>query len=160
MAGPCRLRPASRADLAALADLERRAFSDPWSADELAEGLSWTGAIALIAEDAAGAIVGYALGRVIVDEGEILSLAADPDHRRGGVGHTLLTGIMAAMIDHGARAAWLEVRESNDAARAMYAQAGFVATGVRRGYYRRPPEDALVLRRQLVPAAATRSPVR
>ncbi len=61
----------------------------------------------------------------------------------------MLDAALAAMTDRGARAVWLEVRLSNAAARAMYQRRGFVAAGVRRGYYRLPPEDALVLRREL-----------
>lgn len=143
-----RLRPASRADVAALAVLERAAFDDPWSVAQLTEALGWSGAIAFVVDGSRG-IAGYVLGRVVVDEGEILSIAVDPALRRAGLGRALLDGALAAMVDRGARAAWLEVRVSNAAARAMYGAAGFVAAGLRRGYYRQPPEDALVLRRDL-----------
>jgi ribosomal-protein-alanine N-acetyltransferase len=143
-----RLRPASRADVAALAVLERAAFDDPWSPAELTEALGWSGAIALVADGADG-IAGYVLGRVVVDEAEILSIAVDPELRRAGLGRALLDGAVGTMIARGARAVWLEVRVSNGAARAMYGAAGFIAAGLRRGYYRQPPEDALVLRRDL-----------
>jgi ribosomal-protein-alanine N-acetyltransferase len=89
---------------------------------------------------------------VVVDQAEILSLATAPRCRRQGVGRALLDAVLAAMTRHGASAVWLEVRISNDAARRMYEAAGFVAAGLRRGYYRQPPEDAAVLRRDL-PAA-------
>ncbi len=59
------------------------------------------------------------------------------------------------MRARGARAAWLEVRASNAAAQAMYTDAGFVPAGLRRGYYRRPPEDALIYRLDLVAYAST-----
>jgi len=144
----CRLRPASRADVPALAGLEQAAFTDPWSADQLLQALDWSGAIALVAEDDAG-IAGYVLGRVVVDQAEILSIATAPRRRRQGLGRALLDGVVAAMIDRGAATVWLEVRVSNEGARAMYESAGFSAAGLRRGYYRQPPEDALVLRREL-----------
>ena len=156
MAEPCRLRPASRADLAALAALERAAFSDPWSRAQLATALAWPGAIAMVAEDA-DEIVGYVLGRVIVDEGEILSIATRPTRRREGIGRNLLSAMTGAMTAAGAHAAWLEVRMSNDAARAMYQSAGFEPAGIRPGYYRLPDEDALILRCQL-PTAASPGP--
>ena len=148
MARSCPLRPASHADLAALAELEREAFSDPWTAEQLREALRWTGAIALITEDASG-ITGYVLARVVVDQAEILSIATRATYRRQGIGRALLDTVLATMAEHGAVAVWLEVRLSNDAARLMYGTAGFVAAGLRRGYYRQPPEDALVLRRDL-----------
>jgi ribosomal-protein-alanine N-acetyltransferase len=156
MAEPCRLRPASRADLAALAALERVAFSDPWTRAQLATALEWPGAIALVAEDDEE-IVGYVLGRVIVDEGEILSIATRPGRRREGIGRQLLGAITGAMAAAGAHAAWLEVRISNDAARAMYRSAGFAPAGIRPGYYRLPDEDALILRCEL-PAVASPGP--
>ena len=150
----CRLRPASRADLPVLAALERHAFVDPWTLAQLGAALDWPGAVALVAEDDGGA-VGYVLGRVIVDEGEILSIAVVPERRRLGIGRRLLDAMMTMLVARGAHAAWLEVRMSNDAARAMYESAGFAAAGVRPDYYRRPDEDALVLRCEL---AATASP--
>jgi ribosomal-protein-alanine acetyltransferase len=159
MAGNCRLRPASPADLAALAALERRAFDDPWSEAQLRTALDWRGALAFVA-DHRGEVAGYVLGRVVVDEGEILSIAIAPDRRREGIGRELLDTMIEAMIRHGAHSAWLEVRESNRAARAMYAIAGFVATGVRPGYYRHPEEDALILRRDLLADASDRPAVR
>ena len=74
MARSCRLRPASHADLQALAELERGAFADPWTVEQLGEALAWSGAIAFVSEDADG-ITGYVLGRVVVDQAEILSIA-------------------------------------------------------------------------------------
>lgn len=146
------MRPATRADLTALAELERAAFDDPWTEVQLREALGWTGAVAIVAENATG-LIGYVLGRVITDQAEILSLATAVPHRRRGVGRELLTTALDAMVDRGARSAWLEVRVSNQAARAMYQSAGFVAAGRRRDYYRQPLEDALILRRELTRSA-------
>jgi ribosomal-protein-alanine N-acetyltransferase len=159
MAGSCRLRPASRADLPTLAALERMAFTDPWTVEQLGAAMDWPETIALVAEDA-GAIVGYVLGRLIVDEAEILSIATLVERRREGIGRRLLSAVIAAMIERGAHAVWLEVRTSNGAARELYQSAGFAAAGVRRGYYRLPTEDALVLRRELMPAASESAPLR
>lgn len=155
MDGRCRLRPATSADLEALAQLERTAFSDPWTLPQLQEAFGWGGAVAFVAEADDGAIDGYVLGRVVVDEAEVLTIATHPTRRRGGIGRALLAAAMTAMVQRGAVAVWLEVRVSNEAAIAMYRKAGFVAAGVRRGYYRRPVEDALVLRHELAhPASA------
>lgn len=159
MAENCRLRPASPADLAALAALERRVFTDPWTLEQLGAAMAWTGAVALVVEDDDG-IVGYVLGRVIVDEGEILSIATVPERRREGIGRRLLGAVLAAMIERGTHAAWLEVRVSNDAARELYQSAGFAAAGVRPGYYRLPDEDALILRRELATIASEGSLLR
>lgn len=153
MDGPCRLRLASSADIPAFAELELASFSDPWTPTQLEEALGWGGSVAIAAEASDGAIIGYLLGRVIVDEAEILSIATHPKQRRAGIGRSLLTAALTQMVQRGARAVWLEVRSSNEAAREMYRHAGFVAAGLRKGYYRRPVEDALVLRRDLHPSA-------
>lgn len=156
MAWSCRLRPASRADLAGLAQLERDAFTDPWTIEQLGDAMSWSGAVALVAEDELG-ISGYVLGRVVVDQAEVLSIATAARRRRQGIGGALLGAALAAMAERGATAVWLEVRLSNVVARAMYAGAGFFAAGLRRGYYRQPPEDALVLRCDLADARVGKS---
>lgn len=153
MDGPCRVRRASSADLPAFDALERASFPDPWTPAQLQEALHWSGAVVLVAEDAGGKITGYILGRVIVDEAEVLTLATAPASRRQGIGGTLLRAFLDEVRERGAHAAWLEVRVSNVAARAMYERAGFVAEGRRKGYYRLPVEDALVLRRDLLSAA-------
>ncbi|MEO5800744.1 MAG: ribosomal protein S18-alanine N-acetyltransferase [Gemmatimonadales bacterium] len=153
MDGLCRLRQASSADIPAFAQLELASFSDPWTTEQLRTALTWPGAVVMAAELSDGSVAGYVLGRVIVDEGEILTIATDPTRRRTGIGRALLTAALAAMVQRGAHAVWLEVRASNEAARQMYQHAGFVAAGLRKGYYRRPVEDALVLRRDLSPSA-------
>ncbi|HEY4100272.1 MAG TPA: ribosomal protein S18-alanine N-acetyltransferase [Gemmatimonadales bacterium] len=159
MAEPCRLRPGSRADVATLADLERAAFSDPWTEEQLREALTWPGVVLIVAEDADG-LAGYLLGRVVVDEGEILSVGTMPDRRRRGIGRQLLAAALDQIRAAGGRSAWLEVRVSNEPARALYQAAGFVIAGLRPDYYRRPAEDALILRLDIDPAASARSPLR
>ncbi len=151
----CRLRPASLTDLDALVALEKASFSDPWTSSELGEALRWPEAVVLIAEADDGARLGYVLGRVVVDEGEVLSIAIVPARRREGFGRQLLQALLIEMRRRGAHAAWLEVRASNAGAQALYAAEGFVPAGLRRGYYRRPPEDALVYRLDLETLASS-----
>lgn len=143
-----RLRATRPADLDTLVHLETTSFSDPWTAAMLAGALAGDGAVALVAERD-DEVVASVIARVAGDEGEVLTIAVAVDHRRQGLGRRVLEAAVAAMAERGVRTAWLEVRPSNLAARRMYLAAGFVAVGVRRGYYRRPTEDALVLKRQL-----------
>jgi ribosomal-protein-alanine N-acetyltransferase len=86
------------------------------------------------------------------EEGEIADLAVAPAARRLGVGGLLLDRVVAEAMESGVRALYLEVRESNSAARALYHSRGFDTVGRRRRYYQRPAEDALVLRRDMAPA--------
>ena len=83
---------------------------------------------------------------VVTDEAEIANLAVRTDRRRTGIGQLLVEAAIAAATAGGARTVYLEVRESNVAARALYQRHGFTAVGTRPKYYRNPSEDALVLR--------------
>src|SRR5260370_20891388 len=89
------------------------------------------------------------MGRAGGDEGEILNLGVGPAHRGGGVGHALVEGMLALLREGGAGVAYLEVRESNSAAGRLYESLGFREVARRRRYYRRPVEDAVVLRATL-----------
>lgn len=147
MAARYRVRPAAAADLDALVEIERLSFSDPWTCEAIAEALSTAGAMALAAVgDPSGEVIGFLLGRSAAGEGEIHSLAVRPSERGQGVGRLLVDRAIAAFRSGGAAAVWLEVRESNVAARSLYGAAGFTVVGRRRNYYRHPVEDALVLR--------------
>ena len=147
MDAPCRLRPASPGDAGAIAALERLAFSDPWSAESIRESIGIPWMFTQVAEDPAGAVVGYAFCREIAGEAELLNLAVDPARRRSGVGRALLAAALAWADGRGARETFLEVRASNASAIALYESAGFRAVGRRPDYYQRPTEDALLYRR-------------
>ncbi len=149
MAEPYRIRPTAPADLAELTLLEQAAFSDPWSSEMLREAIASPGTISLLAEDAEGRVAASALARLIGDEGELLSIAVDPARRGQGLGRRLLNDVLRRLTRGGASTVWLEVRSSNAAALSLYHSAGFVAAGSRRGYYRRPIEDAVIMKRQL-----------
>ena len=87
--------------------------------------------------------------RIAADEMEILNLAVAPQSRRLGIASQLIARALASAKDSGAARAYLEVRPSNAAALALYAQHGFAAAGRRPLYYRDPVEDALVLSKHL-----------
>ncbi|RMH45552.1 MAG: GNAT family N-acetyltransferase [Alphaproteobacteria bacterium] len=126
-----------------MAALHRLCFSDappPWSAESFAAALE-RGAFALAAPG------GFALGRVVLDEAELLTLAVAPDRRHQGIGRALLTRFEAEAAARGAVAAFLEVAETNAPARALYAAAGWTPAGRRPGYHGRTA--ALILRRDL-----------
>lgn len=93
-----------------------------------------------------GAVAGYVVTRAMADEGEILNLAVAADQRRRGVGRRLAGTALEQLAASGARTVYLEVRESNAAARRLYGSLGFAEVGRRQGYYRRPTEAALILR--------------
>jgi ribosomal-protein-alanine N-acetyltransferase len=140
-----RIRPAALADAATLVAIERRCFSDPWSEAAFREALSSEWTFGLVAEGVRGA-AGYLVGREVGGSGEILNLAVAPEFRRRGIGGAMLEEGLAAFRRRGANEVFLEVRESNRSAQALYLARGFRAVGQRAAYYRNPREDALVLR--------------
>lgn len=148
-----RIRRAAAADLDAVHAIERHAFSDPWSRGSFAALLADPRVLFIVAVGpgdgaltAPGRLVGYAVATFVVDEAELANLATAPEARRQGVGGLLLDEVIRGAVTRGTRELFLEVRESNAAARALYGSRGFAQVGRRRGYYRRPVEDALVLR--------------
>ena len=144
---PLAIRPARRDDVDAIVAIETRAFSDPWSANSFRALFGNPLVHFAIAEDATGRIRGYVVAWFVVDEAEIANLAVADDARRAGVGATLLDHAIGAAQQRHCQVVFLEVRESNAAARALYASRGFEVAGRRSKYYRKPVEDALVLRR-------------
>lgn len=138
------------ADVAPVAAIERAVFSDPWSANDFTECLA-AGAPFLVAV-VGRAIAGYAVAHFAADEGEILNLGVAQVHRRGGVGRALVEQVLETLQGRGVRVVYLDVRESNAAARRLYESMGFAEVGRRARYYRRPVEDAVILRAAM-PAA-------
>jgi ribosomal-protein-alanine N-acetyltransferase len=141
------VRPMEASHVEAVAGIEAGAFSDPWPASAFAELLGRAYARLRVAIATDGTVCGYCVLLRAADEGEIANIATAPPVRQQGVAGRLLDDALAAADADGAESVYLEVRVSNDAARALYASRGFRLVGRRRGYYDRPAEDALVLRR-------------
>jgi ribosomal-protein-alanine N-acetyltransferase len=146
MDAPFRIRPAARSDLPEIAALERAVFPDPWAPGGFVTHL---GDPFLVAEGPDGVLLGYVVTRVTVPESEILNVAVAPGHRRGGIGRALVRAAVAALAERGAGQVHLEVRASNRAALGLYRNEGFEVVGRRPGYYRNPPEDGLLLARNI-----------
>ena len=141
--------PATVHDLASVASIERAAFSDPWSLRSFREALDSAAVYFACARRDDGGVLGYVVAWFVADQGEIANIAVAPDHRGQGVGRMLLDAALGEAGARGISAVFLEVRDSNQRARELYASRGFEEVGRRRRYYRRPVEDAIVLRRTL-----------
>jgi [ribosomal protein S18]-alanine N-acetyltransferase len=96
------------------------------------------------------AIIAFLVARTTFGEMEILNLVVSGIYRRRGIGSRLLADRMDTVQHGSTKVAFLEVRESNEAARAFYAKIGFRETGRRPQYYNFPTEDAIVLRRDII----------
>jgi ribosomal-protein-alanine N-acetyltransferase len=136
------VRPVRMADLDAIAELEKAAFQDFWPAEMLACEIEHPRAILLLAlRD--GRPVGYAAFRHAADEAELLRLAVRPEERRRGVAGALVTEGLKRLQDEDVQVCFLEVRQDNAPAIALYQRLGFARNGRRRGYYR-DGTDALI----------------
>ena len=130
-----------------VAELEKICFSQPWSEKSVAGELENPLSLWLVAMDG-DRLAGYVGSQTVMDETDMMNLAVAPQFRRQGVGETLVNALVASLKELGSRCLTLEVRDSNGPARALYAKLGFVEVGRRRGYYRDPREDALILRKE------------
>ena len=139
------LRIATVADLDAICALEDASFSDPWSREAFEAAFENPICSFHIAEDY-GEVIGYVLFSVLYEDAEIMSIAVDPSKRRCGAGSAMLRRVIECARIAGAETLFLEVRESNEAARTMYRGFGFEEIRRIKRYYRRPVEDAIVMR--------------
>lgn len=129
------IRDAKPTDAAKIAAIESLAASHPWSERAVRDTLEApTGRGWLLVEDVRA--VGHLISVVVAGEAELWTIAITPDRRRRGLARRLLQHAMSAWRAEGAEAAFLEVRDDNAGAIALYAETGWVATAVRRRYYR------------------------
>jgi ribosomal-protein-alanine N-acetyltransferase len=150
-----RLRPMTLADVEAVHALEASAYAFPWTRGNFLDSLA-AGHLAEVLCDSGGALLGYWLALPGPGEVHLLNLAVAPAHQRRGHATRMLDALVQRSLRLGAQALWLEVRESNLGAQALYRGFGFLLVGRRRGYYpehggRR--EDALLMNLDLRPLA-------
>lgn len=162
-----RCRPMRPEDVPACAAIEAGA-AEGWSAAALREELAAPAARLFVAEaggakapcgghDAPGGADGEAPGTAAAlavfqlagEEASLYTVSTVPACRRQGAARALLRYALARLAGEGARDVFLEVRAQNAPARALYEALGFAAVGMRRGFYRSPPDDAVLMRRAL-----------
>jgi len=127
------IRPAAHEDCPALAALYARGFENAWTAEDF-QTLIMDGADTLIIEQE-GTVISLLLSRIMIDEAEIITFVTDPEHYRKGHARRLLEALMEDYRRRGVVKLFLEVREDNEAARALYQNSGFETIGRRPNYY-------------------------
>ena len=153
------MRGARESDIDSVLTIEQVSFSDPWGRDSFESAIDLDRMLFLVAEGPAQgagesephhrALLGYVVALLLFDEAEVADLAVAPGARGKGVGGRLLDAVTEEACAVGVRSMYLEVRESNAPARALYDSRSFTHVGRRRGYYRNPSEDALLMRRDI-----------
>jgi ribosomal-protein-alanine N-acetyltransferase len=153
-ASDLRFRSVRPGDLPRVVEIERGAFSHPWSEELLRRELEHDWSIFLLATEegrgpGAEAVVGFVIAWVVHDELHVLNVAVAPEERRRGTGRALMAEIQRRGRRLGARLATLEVRRSNEAALGLYRALGWRQAGMRPGYYADENEDAIVMELEL-----------
>ena len=136
------------AHTAQIAALEKACFSDPWSEKSIASELENELSVWLVALDGE-TVAGYIGSQSVLGESDMMNVAVAPGYRRQGIGEALVKALSRRLAENGNRTLTLEVRASNEPARAMYEKLGFAQVGLRLRYYQKPREDALILRKEL-----------
>ena len=143
------IRPMTPDDMPEVMEIERVAFSNPWSPELLRRELTHDWSTILLAEEEVAPglrrLLGFAIFWVVHDELHILNVATDPPQRRRGVARAVMNATLERGRQRRCTLATLEVRRSNEAALALYRDMGFRAVGVRPNYYVDEGEDAIVM---------------
>jgi ribosomal-protein-alanine N-acetyltransferase len=139
--------PMKEEDLPEVLEIENRSFATPWSLRSFQNELEKTVSTCLVFKNR-DRLLGYLVVWRVEDELHIANVAVHPDFRRRGVGRKLIQHA----IDLAAGCRWigLEVRASNTPALKLYKKFGFLEVGLRRNYYEREGEDAIVMVKSLV----------
>ena len=145
-----------------VAEIERQSFSVPWSEAAFLESFSYDHSVFFVAleymavdnerePEGKNRVAGYVGMYKALNEGEITNIAVNPRYRGKGVG----TALMNFLIDYAKRSnidtLFLEVRESNHTAIHLYEKAGFCSVGIRKNFYEKPVENAIVMHMKLLP---------
>lgn len=126
-------------DAGVLADIHAEGFARSWDAHDIERMLADSAVVGDgVYAGAASKPAGFVLSRVVLDEAEILTIAVSRAVQGRGFGRALLAAHLARLASRGARTVFLEVEEGNLPALKLYRAFGFVETGRRDGYYRKP----------------------
>ena len=147
-----KIRTATADDIPLLLQLERESTTAAhWTlqqyTDFFRDGAAASRLVLLVEKD--DVLLGFLVAQHIASEWELENIVVSSNERRKGIGARLMQALMDAAGHSASEFLFLEVRESNHSARRFYQKTGFQQAGVRKGYYRDPPEDAILYRLQL-----------
>ena len=144
------IAPMRPCHVAQTAQLEAQCFSTPWSEKAFADAVESPNYEYIAAFDGTdGSLAGYAGMQVVLDEAEITNIAVSPSQRRRGIAYKLLEGLELLCRRKNVKYLHLEVRENNTAARKLYEKYGFGIDGIRKNFYQKPTENAVLMTKVL-----------
>lgn len=132
-------------DLKRVTEIEQSIFSLPWSLKSFQDSICQKNTIFLVAESEESGIIGYCGMYFLFEEGEIVNVAVDEKHRRKGAGEQMLLELFQAGHEKSVERFLLEVRKSNEPAIRFYKKLGFQESGIRKNFYEKPSEDAVIM---------------
>lgn len=144
------IEPMKHGNVDEVAAIEAACFSTPWSRNAFADAVdseNYEYIVALDGND--GSVAAYAGMQVVLDEAEITNIAVDERYRRRGIAGKLLEGLVTLCLRRDVKYLHLEVRESNTAARSLYEKCGFEIDGMRKNFYQKPTENAVLMTKLL-----------
>lgn len=136
--------PAELSYAGAIAGIDRECFSEPDSEITVRDLISNENIIMLVCSYG-GKVVSYCSAMVVLDEAQIINVATLPEYKGRGFAYMTLCRLLESAKERGAVSASLEVRVSNAPAIHIYEKTGFKACGVRKNFYKKPAEDAIVM---------------
>lgn len=129
--------------------IEEECFTQPWSQKAFEDEFHNELATILVARDTkSGNVIGFADARVLCGECYINNIAVTASARGNGIGDALVTSLIDSVCDK-AEFITLEVRASNEVAQSLYKKHGFIQVGIRKNFYQKPTEDALLMTKNL-----------
>ena len=140
----CMIRKAEIRDLDALTAIEAECSGMPWTHDQMEEEILFRFARTYVCEEE-GRVVGFLSAHVLEDESHINEFGVMPGFRNRGIGQKLLSAYLEECADTGVNKITLEVREGAAPAIRLYEKNGWKKIGLRKGFYRNPAEDGIVM---------------
>ena len=131
-------------DISQVAEIERQIFSIPWSEKAFRDSMESDNTIYIVAKENNN-VAGYAGMYLSFEEGNITNVAVNPLSRRKGIGEKIVRDILNRAYEKGVRDVFLEVRETNSVAIALYEKIGFKEEGIRKNFDDKPRENALIM---------------
>ena len=142
------IRKMEEKDAEAVGTIEKSVFSEPCPVEEFVKAAKDDKYIYLVATDD-DIIVGYAGCFVVCESADITNIAVKETHRRMGIAEKLLEVLSEQAYGKNADSIFLEVRESNEPAKCLYEKQGFIPVGLRKNFYRKPTENAVLMEKKI-----------
>lgn len=138
----------TESDISQVALIEEKSFSTPWSEKSFGDSIENKDTLFLVACEG-GVIKGYCGMYISLEEGSITNIAVTPEFRQEGIASLIINELLTMSHIRNVKKIFLEVRISNDAAIALYAKFGFERVGLRKKFYEKPKEDALIMMKEI-----------